>query len=98
MFDLKYDPSVVEIPVPRYFAEDDRLPLNLVYKEKVEYDDAKKKKKAKAKKKKKKKGGDDDEEKKVPEPFWLDQKQDLINRLMMAEHQHADPEHEVVQD
>lgn len=79
---MKYDPSVVEIPVPRYFGEDDRIPINVAFKEKVEYDDAKKKKKAKPKKKKKKKGGDDDEEKKEPEPFWLDQKQDLINRLM----------------
>ena len=29
LFDLKYDPSVIEIPVPRYFKEDDRLPMEL---------------------------------------------------------------------
>lgn len=23
LFDLKYDPSIIEIPVPRYFKEDD---------------------------------------------------------------------------
>jgi len=23
LFDLKYDPSILEIPVPRYFKEDD---------------------------------------------------------------------------
>jgi hypothetical protein len=26
---LKYDPSVIEIPVPRYFKEDDRIPVEL---------------------------------------------------------------------
>lgn len=71
LFDLKYDPSVIEIPVPRYFAEDDRLPMELAFKEEVKFDDAKEKK-AKKKKKKKKKGGDDEEEVKKPEPFWLD--------------------------
>ena len=25
LFDLKYDPSIIEIPVPRYFKEDDRI-------------------------------------------------------------------------
>ena len=83
LFDLKYDPSVIEIPVPRFFAEDDRLPMELLFKEKVEYDDAKKKKKPKPKKKKKKKGGDDEDDKPKIEPFWLDAKQDLINRLMI---------------
>jgi len=82
LFDLKYDPSVIEIPVPRYFAEDDRLPMELTFKEEVKFDDAKEKK-AKKKKKKKKKGGDDEEEVKKPEPFWLDAKQELINKMMM---------------
>ena len=27
IFDLKYDPSILEIPVPRYFREDDRIPV-----------------------------------------------------------------------
>ena len=35
LFDLKYDPSVIEIPVPRYFKEDDNIPVDLVFKEKV---------------------------------------------------------------
>jgi hypothetical protein len=65
LFDLKYDPSIIEIPVPRYFKEFDQVPLDgLVFKEKVEKEGAKKKKKKKGKKKKKKKkkGGDDDDE------------------------------------
>jgi len=72
LFDLKYDPSVIEVPVPRYFKEDDRLPMELNWKEEVKFDDAKEKKAKKKKKSKKKKGGDDDEEKPKPEPFWLD--------------------------
>jgi len=72
LFDLKYDPSMIEIPVPRYFKEDDRIPIDLVFKEKVEKDEGKKKKK-KAKKKKKKKKGDDEEEKKPPK-MPLDEK------------------------
>jgi hypothetical protein len=75
LFDLKYDPSVIEIPVPKYFGEDDRLPMELLWKEEVKFDDAKeKKKKPKKKAKKKKKGDDDEEEVKKPEPFWLNMK------------------------
>uniref|UniRef100_A0A7S3IQL7 ATPase AAA-type core domain-containing protein n=1 Tax=Strombidium inclinatum TaxID=197538 RepID=A0A7S3IQL7_9SPIT len=56
LFDLKYDPSIIEIPVPRYFKEDDRIPIEIEFKEKVEKDDGgKKKKKKKGKKKKGKK-------------------------------------------
>jgi len=67
LFDLKYDPSVIEIPVPRYFREDDRIELNLIFKEPVEKDGGgKKKKKPKKKKKKKKKKDDDEGEKKIP--------------------------------
>merc|ERR1712127_235324 len=51
LFDLKYDPSVIEIPVPRYFKEDDRIPVDV----------GKKKRR-----KKKKKGGDDEEKVKPP--------------------------------
>ena len=99
LFDLKYDPSVVEIPVPRYFAEDDRIGIDLTFKEPVDQGGKKKKGKAKKKgKKKKKKGGDEEEEEKKPEPFWLDQKQDLVNRLMKEQHNHCDPEYEVVQE
>jgi len=66
LFDLKYDPSMIEIPVPRYFKEDDRIPVDVEFKEKVERDEGKKKKKKGGKKKKKKKSDDDDEKKKEP--------------------------------
>jgi len=72
LFDLKYDPSILEIPIPRYFREDDRLPVELKWAEKVDRDEKKKKKKKKAKKKKKKKG---DEEKKPDPPMPLEEKQ-----------------------
>jgi len=73
LFDLKYDPSILEIPVPRYFREDDRIPIDIEFKEKVEKEGAKKKKKKKAKKKKKKKA-DDGEKKVVIPPMGLDEK------------------------
>jgi hypothetical protein len=65
LFDLKYDPTVIEIPVPRYFAEDDRLDVDLIFKEKVDRGGKKKKKKKKKKSKKgkKKKKKSDDEKK-----------------------------------
>ena len=63
LFDLKYDPSIIEIPVPRYFREEtDNIEVKLLLKEAVERP-GKKKKKKKAKKKKKKKGAE-----KPPEP------------------------------
>ena len=70
LFDLKYDPSVIEIPVPRYFKEDDQIPVDIVFKEKVEREGGKKKKgkkggKKKGKGKKKKKSDDDEKPKKV---------------------------------
>ena len=55
LFDLKYDPSVIELPVPRYFQEDDQIPVDIVFKEKVVRDGAKKKK-GKGRKKGGKKG------------------------------------------
>ena len=69
LFDLKYDPSVIEIPVPRYFKEDDQIPIDIVFKDKVERDGGGKKKKKKGGKKggkkgKKKKKDDDDGPKK----------------------------------
>ena len=64
LFDLKYDPSIIEIPVPRYFREEDNIKVELAFKEKVERDTGKKKKKKKAKKKKKKKADDDEVPKK----------------------------------
>jgi hypothetical protein len=66
LFDLKYDPSIIEIPVPRYFKEtQDNIEVKVLIKEAVETRPGKKKKgkPKKAKKKKKKKG-----EEKEPEP------------------------------
>jgi len=60
LFDLKYDPSIIEIPVPQYFKEEDRLKVELAFKEKVERDTGKKKKKAKKKSKKKKKTAEEE--------------------------------------
>lgn len=97
LFDLKYDPSVIEIPVPRYFREDDRVELDLVWKEPVEKETGKKKKKKKAGKKKKKKKKGDDEEKK-PLPLPLAEKQELMNSLMTRYNKNDEPEIEVVQD
>lgn len=75
LFDLKYDPSIIEVPIPRYFKEDDQIPVDIEFKEKVEKDDGgKKKKKKKAKKKKKKKDDDDDDKKKIP-PISLEEKE-----------------------
>ena len=61
LFDLKFDPSVIEIPVPRYFKEDDRIMVDIMFKDKVIREDGTKKKKKAAKKssKKKKKVEDD---------------------------------------
>jgi len=97
LFDLKYDPSVIEIPVPRYFREDDRIPVELQWHEKVEKADAKKKKGKKKKAKKKKKSDDDDEEKKK-EPMRLEEKNQLMDNLFNQFTGSADPEVEVVQD
>ena len=80
LFDLKYDPSVIEIPVPRYFKEDDNIKINLVFTEKVERDGEKKKKGKKkgkkGKKGKKKKDDDDGPEKKV---YSAAEKESFIN-------------------
>ena len=69
LFDLKYDPSVIEIPVPRYFKEDDTIPVDIVFKEKVDRGGKKGKKGKKGGKKgkkgKKKKDDDDAPKKKV---------------------------------
>ena len=74
LFDLKYDPSIIEIPIPRYFREDDRIEVDLVFKEAVEKAGGGKKKKKAKKKKKKKKKKDDDEGEKKPPPMPLTEK------------------------
>jgi IQ and AAA domain-containing protein len=74
LFDLKYDPSIIEIPVPRYFKEFDQIPVDIQFKEPVEKEGVKKKKKKakKSKKKKKKKADDDDEPKEPPRDIEKD--------------------------
>jgi hypothetical protein len=94
---LKYDPSVIEIPVPRYFREDDRIQMDLIFKEPVEKEGGKKKKKPKKKKKKKKKKDDDEGEKKPP-PMPLVEKTGLIGQLMDKVGKGDEPEVEMVQD
>ena len=98
MFDLKYDPSIIEIPVPRYFKEDDRIPVD-VQLGKVERDDGPgaKKKKKKTKKKKKKKKDDDEELKKEP-VMPLEEKNNLMSHLMKQYKGWDDAEVEVVTD
>jgi hypothetical protein len=93
---LKYDPSVIEIPVPRYFREDDRIPMELNWHEKIEKVESGKKKKKKAKKKKKKKGDDDDDDNKKPPPMRLDEKSQLMNSLLDKYYGSSEPEIEVV--
>lgn len=73
LFDLKYDPSVIEIPVPRYFAEDDRIDLDIIFKEKIDRGGKKGKKKRGKKKGKKKKGKKKKEEKPKEEVKTRDQ-------------------------
>lgn len=68
LFDLKFDPSVIEIPVPRYFKEDDRIMVDLIWKEKVVREDGGKKKKAKARRTKKKGGKKAEDEEANKEP------------------------------
>jgi hypothetical protein len=56
LFDLKYDPSIIEIPVPRYFKEcNDNIEVNIAFKEAVNRGGGPKVSKKKVKKKGKKK-------------------------------------------
>lgn len=77
LFDLKYDPSIIEIPVPSYFKEDDRIKVEMAFKEPIVR--GKKKKKGGRKPKKKKKAA---EEKPEEEPKTTLEKQFLINKIM----------------
>jgi len=91
LFDLKYDPSIIEIPVPRYFKEDDRIKVELAFKEKPERDAKKKKKKAKKSKKKKK------IEEEVPdEPMTMKEKEFKVNKILEQVHNTTDAEVEIV--
>lgn len=101
LFDLKYDPSIIEIPVPRYFKEDDRIKVDLAFKEKVDRDTGKKKKKKKAAKKKKKKKSEDDEAKE--EPKTMKEKEFLLDKIMDTHvsgpgYKGSEPVEEIVHD
>ena len=80
LFDLKYDPSIIEIPVPKFFKEEDKIKVEMAFKEKVERDTGKKKKKKPKKKKKGKKKKDDDEPK--PEPKTMKEKEFMVDKIM----------------
>jgi len=74
LFDLKYDPSVIEIPVPRYFKDiQDRIPVDVKFST-----IAMNRKKEKPKKKGKKKKGNDDDEKE--EKLTLAKQMDEVKR------------------
>ena len=99
LFDLKYDPSIIEMPVPSYFKEDDKIKVEMAFKEKVERDTGKKKKKKKAKKKKKKKT----EEEPKPEPKSMKEQEFLVDKIMDAHlsgpnYKGSDPIEEIVHD
>lgn len=99
LFDLKYDPSIIEIPVPRYFKEtQDNIEVKVMIKEAVETRPGKKKKgkPKKAKKKKKKKG-----EEKEPEPkMTLDKQVKFVKAAYQETLQMEQPDEmvEVVHD
>lgn len=101
LFDLKYDPSIIEIPVPRYFKEDDKIKVELAFKEKVDRDTGKKKtKKAKKKKKSKKKAVEEEPPK---EPKTMREKEFMIDKNMDkhnsgANYKGSDPIEEIVHD
>ena len=98
LFYLMYDPSVIEIPVPRYFKEDDRIQIDLQWHLKVERVDKKTKGKKPKKKVKKKKKDDDEEDKKKLSPMRINEKHSLMDSLYNKYLGSADPEVEIVQD
>lgn len=100
LFDLKYDPSIIEMPVPQYFKEDDKIKVELAFKEKVERDTGKKKKKKKAKKKKK---GKTTDEAPVLEKKSMKEKEFLLDKIMDAHisgpsYRGSEPIEEIVHD
>ena len=100
LFDLKYDPSVIEIPVPRYFKEDDQIPVDIVFKDKVERDGGKKKKGKKGKKggkKGKKKKTDDDDKEKKP-VLTMAEKESQIDDALVKRFETSEPVEEVAYD
>ena len=98
LFDLKYDPSVVEIPIPRYFKEDDNIKIDLVFTEKVEREGEKKKKGAKKVTKKKKTKKKAAEEEVVKEPASQAMKEFWINKVLEKRFDNSDPVEEITDD
>ena len=96
LFDLKYDPSVIEIPVPRYFKEDDRIPINIEFKPVDRGGKKKGGKKKKGKKGKKKKAADDDEEQK--EELTISEKEGKIDEILNENFGTDEPVEEVIED
>lgn len=87
------------MPVPQYFKEDDKIKVELAFKEKVERDTGKKKKKKKPKKKKKKKT----EEAPVVEKKSMKEKEFLLDKIMDAHisgphYKGSEPIEEIVHD
>lgn len=95
LFDLKYDPSIIEIPVPRYFRQDDQLPVDIKFTEPVLKDKPKKKKKKKKKAKKKSKKT---EEVKLPPPLTFAQKEFMLDEEYKKAHNCTDAEVEIIHD
>ena len=95
LFDLKYDPSIIEIPIPRYFKEDDHIKVNLAFTEAVVRSGGKKKGKKSSKKKSKKKKVVE-EEHKVAKTFK--EKEFMVDNLLEKFHDSAEPEEEVRED
>ena len=97
LFDLKYDPSVIEIPVPRYFKEDDPIPVEIEFKTAVDKGGKKKKKKGGKKKKGKKKKKDDDDapKKKI---LTMNEKEAQIDNVLMSRFATTEPVEEVAFD
>jgi hypothetical protein len=91
LFDLKYDPSVIEIPVPRYFKEDDQIPVDIGFRDFVQ----RTKKKPKKSKKKKK-----EEEPFAPKKpsMTMNEKEKTISDVMIKRFETDEPVQEVAYD
>jgi hypothetical protein len=93
---MKYDPSVVEIPIPRYFKEDDRINTDIIFKSQVER--GKKKKAVKRRAKKGKKGKKKKAELVKPEIITAQMKEQWIDKELELTYETALPVKEVTRD
>lgn len=99
LFDLKYDPSVIEMPVPRYFKEEDTLPIEIpVFKEDVYMVSGGKKKKKKGGKKPKKGKKKKEEEKEEKKVIGMEEKETKIDNILKEFFKTDEPVEEIVQD